>query len=403
MPILGLVAAAVLLTTVPLVKTAQAQTYNILYKFRGGTDGYQPSAGLTLDRAGNLYGTEPFGGSRLHGSAFRLRHARNWVHTILHSFGGGNDGVGPFARIVIGPDGNLYSTTLAGGVGGCGTIFKLAMPTTARQFLVGNWTETVMYRFTNVPDGCLPGSGTIVFDENGVLYGTTNRGGVQCDPIDGGCGTVYSMIGGNVRILYRFTGGLDGSRPSSGVIVDRAGNLYGTTVYGGPYGFGTVYELSPSDTGWVEKVLYNFTNGNDGAEPGGGLIFDASGNLYGTTFYGGSGGGGTVFKLAPDGTFTVICSLVGRPGPTDSLVMDTEGNLYGTTYQGGAFGYGSVFKLTPQQDGSWLYTDLHDFGVYEGAYPKGGVILDGQGNLYGTTSSGHIEFAPHGLVYEITP
>src|SRR5690242_3449093 len=131
-------------------QSAAAQEYNILYRFRGGRDGYQPEGGLTLDAAGRLYGTEPFGGAHLHGSVFRLRHTQTrWVHDILYSFAAGNDGEGPIARVITGPDGNFYGTTSGGGGVGCGTVFKLAIPATARQFFLGDWKETVLHGFTN--------------------------------------------------------------------------------------------------------------------------------------------------------------------------------------------------------------------------------------------------------------
>jgi uncharacterized repeat protein (TIGR03803 family) len=165
-----------------------------------------------------------------------------------------------------------------------------------------------------------------------------------------------------------------------------------------------VYKVTPEGT---EEVLYRFTGGSDGAVPAGGLIFDASGNLYGTAINGGSGGGGTVFKLTASGTFSVIYSLVGDNGPADSLAMDAQGNLYGTTYYDGAYEYGMVFKLTPEVDGSWTFTDLHDFHVTDGAYPLAGVTFDSQGNLYGTAEAGGggtgCIGSGCGTIWEITP
>jgi uncharacterized repeat protein (TIGR03803 family) len=166
-----------------------------------------------------------------------------------------------------------------------------------------------------------------------------------------------------------------------------------------------VYKVTPEGT---EEVLYRFTGGSDGAVPAGGLIFDASGNLYGTAINGGSGGGGTVFKLTASGTFSVIYSLVGDNGPADSLAMDAQGNLYGTTYYDGSTGNGMVFKLMPQVDGTWAFTDLHDFGQgSDGSYPLGGVTLDRNGNLYGTTSAGgtgrRCVGSGCGVVWEVTP
>jgi uncharacterized repeat protein (TIGR03803 family) len=202
------------------------------------------------------------------------------------------------------------------------------------------------------------------------------------------------------------------------VIFDSAGNLYGTTYSGGANNCGTVYELSPSGSTWTETVLYSFQCGfgvPDGGAPVGGLIFDAAGNLYGTTNIGGTNNGGTVFELSPSGggnwTFQVLYGLPYNGdfdfiyyGPTGSLAMDAAGNLYGTGLMDGASGSGNVFKLTPS-NGSWIYTDLYDFRGPEGAYPWGDVVLDAHGNLYGTASAGgenQCNGNGCGVVWEVT-
>src|ERR1035437_1017268 len=211
----------------------------------------------------------------------------------------------------------------------------------------------------------------------------------------------------------------DHKSPQSGVIFDSAGNLYGTTQGGGTGGCGTVYELSPSSSGWTEKVLYNFQCGfsSDGQYPIGGLIFDAAGNLYGTTNFAGANNGGTVFELSPLGggnwTFHLLYSLSYNGtfdfllyGPTGTLAMDSSGSLYGTTVMDGAFGGGSVFKLTPSH-GGWTYTSLHDFGGgSDGGNPFGNVVLDASGNVYGTAGVGGLsgcEGLGCGVVWKITP
>ncbi|MFZ0953348.1 MAG: choice-of-anchor tandem repeat GloVer-containing protein, partial [Candidatus Sulfotelmatobacter sp.] len=251
-----------------------------------------------------------------------------------------------------------------------------------------------------------PGGG-LIFDAAGNLYGAAaGNGGI-------GTATVFKLTANSdgtwtESVLFKFFGGY----PEAGLIFDAAGNLYGTTIQPGLQG--TVFELSPtSDGGWTESTLFTF-GGRDGANPLGGLIFDAAGNLYGTTAGGGSSstectsgghnGCGVVFKLAPnpDGTWTesVLHTFLGEPSeyPSAGLTMDAAGNLYGTT-NGGGTNYGSVFKLTPTSSG-WSYTVLHRFLGLPGEYPYAGVIMDAAGNLYGTTSEGSTNY---GLVFEITP
>jgi uncharacterized repeat protein (TIGR03803 family) len=254
-----------------------------------------------------------------------------------------------------------------------------------------------------------------MFDQAGNLYGTTSSGGIQnCGYLGQGCGLVYQLTpsggGWTENVLYSFgTGTNDGSTPVSGVIFDTVGNLYGTNIFGGdssncPLGCGTVFQLTPSGSGWTENILYNFNfyGGGDGGNPDAGLIFDGSGNLYGATFQRGSGGGGTVFEISSSTGFRVLYSLTGYGGPLDSLVMDTVGNLYGTTHQDGLYHSGSAFKLTSSR-GGWTYTSLHDFcsrsPCSDGAYANG-VTLDSNGNIYGTTQSGGAYGA--GVVWEIT-
>ena len=208
--------------------------------------------------------------------------------------------------------------------------------------------------------------------------------------------------------------GNDGSHPYAGLVFDQAGNLYGTTTYGGVNGHGTVFELSPSGSGWVLQTLYSFQSPSDGGHPYAGLIFDSVGNLYGATTDGGSGNGGTVFELSPSGggwNFQVLYSFAGPrgglfPGPIANLTFDHSGNLYGTTHVDGLFNYGSVFKLT-HGSGGWTYTSLHDFsGAGDGGYPRSQPVFDASGNLYGTASEGGSVAcgqASCGVVFEITP
>src|SRR5215472_13944033 len=246
---------------------------------------------------------------------------------------------------------------------------------------------TTLYSFTS-GDGANPGAG-LMADPAGNLYGTTFNGGAS------GQGTVFQLgPSGNMTVLYSFTGG-DGSHPRASLIADAAGNLYGTTINGGANDAGTVFQLTPSG---ILNVLYSFTGGSDGALPWAGLIADAAGNLYGTTYGGGASGQGTVFQLDPSGTLTVLYSLTGGndASPWSGLIADAAGNLYGTTE--GGDGPGEVFQLTP----SGILNVLHNFTGRDGAIPHGGLLFDGAGNLYGTTHNGGAS-AAYGTVFQLTP
>jgi uncharacterized repeat protein (TIGR03803 family) len=427
-----LAAAIVLLLSVASDHSAQGQTFQVIHSFTGThLDGADPEAGLIMDAGGNLYGTTAFGGHYNCaidfgcGTVFRLTHRNSvWILNPLYTFAaspGAYDGASPAGRVTFGPDGSLYGTTSFGGSGacngfglGCGTVFNLKPPATACKTAVCPWTEAVLYSFGGGSDGALP-QGDLIFDQPGNIYGTTTEGGiVSCGR--SGCGVVYKLAPANGQwtesILHRFTGGSDGGSPYGGVISDKSGNLLGTTAAGGAYGYGTVYELRPSGSGWTENVLFSFSGGTDGFEPLSGLIFDGSGNLYGSTSGGGSGGGGTVFMLSPSNgtwTFTLLYSFTGYAGPYGSLVMDASGNLYGTTFDDGAFKLGSAFKLSPGSNG-WTYTSLYDFtGTSDGAEPISNLVFDASGNLYGTTWLGGVNYGCTaygpgcGVVFEVTP
>jgi uncharacterized repeat protein (TIGR03803 family) len=247
----------------------------------------------------------------------------------------------------------------------------------------------------------------VVFDSQGNLYGTTLYGGTG--GCTAGCGTVYKGTFSEgvwtISTIYRFTGDPDGALPMSGLVVDSAGNLYGTTQYGGTYNFGTVYELSPSGEGWTETVLYSFT-GYGGREhsclPNAGLVFDQAGNLYGATLTNYVCGSPIVFELSPQGSswnFTTIYTLPDPYGPERALAIDSAGNLYGTTVAGGSFDYGTVFELSPSRGGGWTYNNLFLFsGGVDGSSPTGVVVTGPGGYLYGTTTSGGNSA---GLIYQI--
>jgi uncharacterized repeat protein (TIGR03803 family) len=395
----ALAIAIVFALTVLATQSAQAQTFTVLHDFTRGKDGASPEVGLSIDGAGNLFGTANSGGSAGFGTAFELAHkGRGFDFKVLHTFTGGSvgstDGGGPAARVVFGPNGTLYGSTTFGGNSNAGVVYNLGPASRLR-------TETVLYSFTGSSDGDRP-SGDLIFDQAGNLYGTTSFGGASFN------GVTFELTpsgsGFTEDVLYTFTGGNDGSEPQSGVISDAAGNLYGTATAGGASGFGTVFELTGSGSPRTDQTLYSFQDGSDGGFPSGGLIFDASGNLYGTTSSGGAGGGGTVFKLTPSGgsfTFTLLFSFTGSGGPAATLTMDAAGNIYGTTTNDGAFGQGSVFRLTPS-GGGFTFTSLHDFtGGVDGGRPFSNVVFDAAGNLYGTTLQGGTGAA--GVVWEITP
>jgi uncharacterized repeat protein (TIGR03803 family) len=409
----AILGALLFISGVGLSLPAQAQTYTILHEFTGGFDGDSPEAGLTIDRSGNLEGTDFSGGSADQGTVFKLVHSGSrWTVSPLYSFAGGTDGAHPQARVIVGPDGNLYGTTYSGGTGnclefpGCGVVFKLSPPSTFCRSVQCPWNETVLYRFPGGPAGGNPGLGDLLFDSQGNIYGTTESGGEM------GLGTVYELTPSNgtwvETVLHRFSGGTDGAVPEAGVIMDSAGNLYGTTVGGGLGQSGTVFELSPSGSGWTEQILHSFQSQTDGDYLTAGVIFDRSGNLYGAAQGGGPTGGGTVFELTPSGgswTFAVLYSFAnlgnGGDGPYSSLIMDQTGSLYDTTpgwNDGG--NAGTIFKLTPS-GGGWTYTLLHQFDFNDGYFPVGGVTLDASGNLYGTTSGGGT--AGPGVAWEFMP
>ncbi len=405
---------------------AAAQTFTVLHSFMG-SDGGTPNAGLTMDRAGNLYGTTMVGGNYNPscfantgcGTVFKLSHSgTGWVLSELYRFNGTSDGATPMARVVLGPDGALYGTTYYLGPNGDGTVFKLQPPATFCHSISCPWTQTTLIGLAQ-STGDAP-LGDLTFDAAGNIYGTTALGGIFRNCEGSGCGVVYklSRSGGSWTedILYNFTDGADGGMPASGVIFDQAGNLYGTTmteIFQGHMA-GVVFELSPSSGSWTEKTLYHFTGGDDGSRPNTPLIRDAAGNLYGTTEYAGSGRGGTAFELSPAGNnwnFTLLQSFSGLAGSEGALIQDAAGNLYGTTNVDGLYGYGSVFKLTPS-NGGYVYTSLHDFTAgSDGAYPYSNLVMDSQGNLYGTASSGglsghcwnYLGYPTCGVVFEITP
>jgi uncharacterized repeat protein (TIGR03803 family) len=415
---IGLRAALAIFTVALLVTSTWAATNwkeKVLHNFGNGTDGDYLYGGLISNAAGNLYGTTYQGGTFGHGTVFELTPAAGggWTEQVLHSFGNGTDGAYLYGGLILDAAGNLYGTTYVGGTYGHGTVFELT-PTAG-----GGWTELVLYSFcsqTNCTDGGFPRDGGLIFDAVGNLYGVTTEDGAY------GGGTVFELTptaggGWTEQVLHSFSSYPgDGAGPYGSLIFDKNGNLYGTTQGGGTFSNGTVFELTPTaGGGWTETVLHSFNNnGADGFHPADGVIFDTAGNLYGTTLddgYFGCPRGtycGTVFELTPKAgggwTEQVLHRFNGTDGDIPSgLIFDAVGNLYGPTADGGDYGGGTVFELTPTADGGWTETVLHSFGNSgTGAVvPVGDLIFDAAGNLYGTSEGGGTYGG--GTVFELTP
>ncbi len=396
---------AVLFAAIVLSVCATAQTYTVLHEFTGGSDGGGPLAGLTMDTGGRLYGTTSAGGSG-NGTVFQLKHAGSgWVFVPLYSFQGGNDGAVPDGRVVFGPNGTLYGTTLEGGggtycVGGCGTVFNVHAPARACSRALCPWAEEVLYAFQggSTDDGLRP-LGDLVFDPSGNLFGVTDGGGANFS------GTVYELTpsGGSwsESVLHNFVfGENDGQTPQAGMVLQGTSTLYGTTADGGHYTGGVVFELTRSGSDWVESLIHSFHPTTDGNVPNG-ISADSAGNLYGGTLFGGPDSLGTVWQLsqsAGNWTFNVISPDPGdNCGVAGPLTLDSAGNIYGATCD-------EIFELSPS-GGGWTHTVLHHFtGGMDGIQANGNMVLDANGNIYGTTYQGGIGNCSMGcgLVYEIS-
>lgn len=385
-----------------------------LHSFNYNEGAYDLESGLIFDAAGNLYGTTQNGGDSMCGLdegcgvAFELMRAANgkWTERVLHSFFESDSlGYWPRAGLIMDAKGDLYGTTDGGGPFcsgvGCGAVFEL-LPNNG-----GKWTEKVLYQFVGGSDGANP-QAALTFDAVGNLYGTTSEG-ADCD-----CGTIFELTpqsGGSwtERILHAFT--LDeGDGPESKLAFDNAGNLYGTTDFGGAYGSacggngcGTAFQLKPGTNGiWTLTILHSFGKGSDGAFPVSGLTVDSAGNLFGVTSQGGKHssacfpyGCGTVFKLmrkAGKRTERIIHDFDSRTDgnlPRGDLILDDSGALYGTAVFGGLHGAGNAFRLIPRADDKWEEQVLHNFGNgKDGVNPYSGMIFDQAHNLYGTTAYG---------------
>jgi len=372
----------------------------VLYSFTGAADGAYPYGGVIVDAAGNLYGTTYQGGDLkgcglFHGCGVVYEVDPSGKQTVLHTFKGNSDGRQPyFGNLFRDKTGNLFGTTVYGGIKdniGIGVAYKVA--DTGR--------ETILHRFTGGgDDGQQPVDG-LILDADGDFYGTTVAGG------SANYGTVYRMSkSGKVTVLHSFTGS-DGVEPTGWLTQDAAGNFYGTAITGGSTGGGTVFKITK--TGKF-TLLYSFKGAPDGFLPQGALAVDKAGNLYGATSEGGDPvvcpgfGCGVIFKISNKGKETVVHIFVGPDGaaPSGGVLLDAAGNLYGTTWAGGTDDSGSIFKL----DKTGKLTTLYSFtGGTDGGFPFAGLTADQSGNFYGATNLGGITDCESGcgVVFKLTP
>jgi uncharacterized repeat protein (TIGR03803 family) len=361
-----------------VVQSVQAGTFKTLYNFTKQGDGGYPYAGVVPDIAGNLYGTTYDGGSGF-GVVFKVTPSGS--ETALYTFTGSNDGANPAANVYLDRAGNIYGTTYWGGTSQLGVVFKIDPS--------GN--ETVLYSFAGgTADGCNP-CGCVIADRFGNLYGTTSACGTY------GGGTVFKLTKtGDETVVLSFEGGASGGDAPilTELLMDNSGNLYGVTTGGGGTGCngsgcGTVYELNTSG---VLTVLYSFTGSSDGCTPYGQPVMDATGNLYGTTYSCGAHDWGTIWRLNPEGVFSTLHSFSGSTNdgssPFSSVVLDPKGNLYGSSFWGGSDHDGVVYSLNGGHSDSFSLNVLHSFQDTDGLFPVGSVYRDANGTLFGTTLEG---------------
>jgi uncharacterized repeat protein (TIGR03803 family) len=377
-----------LMVAAAVARPAAAQTFTVLHVFNGTPDGSFSEAPLVQDAAGNLYGTTTSGGAD-NGTVFKIDTTGH--ESVLFSFNN-SDGGFPTAGLILDKAGNLYGTAEEG-PGGAGVVFKLDTE--------GN--EEILHAFEGGLNLAAGGpAGGVIMDQAGNLYGATTSGGLGPFP---GFGTLYRIdAAGNFTVLYQFQGKSDGANPTGPLVRDAAGNLYGSAPAVDTNGTvrGTVFKLSPDGT---LTVLHSFTGGRDGSTPQGGLLMDRAGNLFGSASTGGKAGNGTVFEITKSGSFKLLYSFTGGSdgkNPNGQLVRDSDGNIFGTTQSGpGEFVLGTVFQLSR----TGTLTVLHSFtGGQDGAVPLAGLIRDNAGNLFGTTVKNFlIQQVQGGGVFKVTP
>jgi uncharacterized repeat protein (TIGR03803 family) len=369
---------------------AWAATDKVLYAFCSQTncsDGAYPYAGVISDKENNLYGTTQQGGSaNFAGVVYELKETKSgWKETVLYEFTGGADGAGPMGQLVFDSAGNLYGIANGGGAG-YGTIYELSPSK-------GAWTFKVIHTFQGGDDGVVGiGVSGLVFDNAGNLYGVTEMGGTA------GYGTIFelSRTGSKWKktILYNFAAGSDAEDPLMGLAWDSAGNLYGASVGGGADGCGAVFELAHQKKAWKERVIYNFTGGDDGCWPEfGSVTIPKSGEIYGTTGAGGADNQGVIYRLAKSGGTWSETTLYAFTGGNDGgqvfagVTLDPFGNVFGASAYDGSGSYGAVVKLAKQKS-SWQEKTLLDFTGKNGGYAYGNIMIGSDNNLYGTTFRG---------------
>jgi uncharacterized repeat protein (TIGR03803 family) len=374
---------------------AAAGTFTVLYKFADGNTG-SPTGKLYL-RDGVLYGTGTGQNSKSGaGQVFQLKQSGGkWKLKTLLAFNRQN-GADPRGAVVADANGVFYGTAEGGGSAGYGTAFRLWNDG-------GRWKSATLKNFTWDDAGGAEPNSDLVPDRSGALVGTTIYGGNNEE------GTVFSFVPHGrhwkEKVLYRFTNNYDGYEPGPGLMLGSNGTLYGTTYHGGMYDYGTVYELKHSHGGWIENQLHTFTAGANGEYPINGLVEGDDGTLYGTTLFGGQFQYGTVFSLKKSGdswTHTVIYNFGSSNDGSEPYggLLRLGNTLYGTAEFGGATGNGIIFSLT-ESGGTWTETILHNFGGGDGGLPCAAMIADANGNLYGTTFAGGIK--DNGTVWEYAP
>ena len=402
-----------------LANPAAASGLTTLYSYCGQSDcsdGSQPEATMIVDSAGNLYGTTFYGGAG-YGTLFKQRGHR--APTVLHSFCAAcADGTNPIGSLIMDVNGHLYGTASGGGAHGGGTIFEL-VPNAKRT----KWRIGRLYGFCSL-DGCADGSHPAagltykgaetgaLYDGKSPLYGTTSSGGLHSS------GAVFRVVPGdhlrfNVKVLYNFCSQnncTDGYEPRAALLTDEAGNLYGTTRAGGTAGFGVVFELKAKKRGFVPVLLHSFAVSGDGAYPNSALTWDGSGNLLGTTEGGGSKGSGAVFRVMPNGSNSLESLLysfcqrkncIDGDQPWGGVVVGANGNLFGLTRNGGGQGNGTAYRLSGSGE-SVVYSFCTLESCNDGAHPEAGLVSDGAGGFFGTTTQGGIH-GGGGTIFSLNP